>query len=86
MVHTDGIPTIANAPARSPFEVVGSFVFDEADDALLDRNTGGISVTLFYNGQHPVLRVIDAEGDHSVIVPKDKALDAFNHPYVYLAR
>lgn len=86
MVHTDGIPTIANAPARAPFEAVGSFVFDEAEDALLERESSGVRVTLHYFANNPVLRVRDADGESTAIVPKDKALDAFEHPYLYLAR
>ena len=84
MIHTDGIPTIANAPARAPFEVVGSFIYDESDDALLEREHSGVSVTLHYFANNPVLRVRDADGERSVIVPKDKALDAFHHPYLYV--
>jgi hypothetical protein len=83
MIHTDGTPTIANAPA--PFEVVGSFVFtDEDDNALLEREHSGVRVTLHYFANNSVLRVRGADGEHSVIVPRDKALDAFEHPYVYL--
>jgi hypothetical protein len=84
MIHTDGTPTIANAPARSPFEVVGSTVVDVLDDALLDRESGGIRVTLHYFESNPVLRIHDAEGERSVIVPRDKAIEAFEHPYLYL--
>jgi YD repeat-containing protein len=86
VIHTDGTPTIANAPARDAFTVVDSFVYDEADDAILEREAAGIRVTLHYFANHPVLRVTDAEGEHSVIVAKDRALDAFEHPYLYIAR
>ena len=86
MIHSDGRP-IANVPARqAPFEVVGSFVYEEVGDSLLERDVAGVRVTLPYFANHPVLRVRDAKGEHSVIGPKDRALDAFNHPYLYLVR
>lgn len=86
MIHTDGRPTIANAPRRDPaLELADPFEYG-TDDALLEREHSGVRVTLHYFANNPVLRVHDADGEHSVIVPRDRALDAFRHPYTYVAR
>jgi hypothetical protein len=89
MIHTDGTPTIANCGAleRAQSDAVPPVNISYADgEELLRRDVAGYSVTLHYFANHPVLRVRDNDGEHTVIVPKDKALDAFEHPYLYLVR
>ena len=92
MIHTDGRPTIANAyalehPLPGPlFEVVAELSVDVTDEPLAERSYAGVDVWLYRFGDTCVLRVSDADGEHEVVVPSDRALDAFKHPYVYLAR
>jgi hypothetical protein len=89
MIHTDGTPTIANCGAleRAQSAAVPPVNISYADgEELLRRDVAGCSVTLHYFANNPVLRVTDAEGEHSVIVPRAEALDAFWHPYLYIAR
>ena len=54
---------------------------------LAYRETDGLQVQLLYRkvGNEVLLHVIDTmdEQDMEFLVPRDKALDAFEHPYVY---
>lgn len=85
MVHTDGIRTIANASAPA-FEVVAEITVDVLDTPLLERSSSSETVTLHYSAGHCVLRVEDGQGTHEALVASANALDAFNHPYIYLAQ
>lgn len=51
---------------------------------LLERDAPGLSVRLYYSDKTLWLLVADNEGPHVAVVPPDKALDAFAHPYIYL--
>jgi hypothetical protein len=56
---------------------------------LAHRATDGIEVTLFWNAQHDELsvEVLDHGADNVFYLPvaRDRAMDAFNHPYAYAA-
>jgi hypothetical protein len=56
---------------------------------LAHRASNGIEVSLFWDkvGDTLSLEVYDAKSDEffGVEVPRDRALDAFHHPYAYLA-
>jgi hypothetical protein len=60
------------------------------DRELAQRTTDGIEVTLFWNEENDVLsvRVLDAQtGAYFEIEPeRDRALEAFYHPFTYAAR
>jgi hypothetical protein len=55
---------------------------------LAHRANDGIEVWLYWEkvGDSLTLEVYDAKGDEffQVDVPKDRAMDAFRHPFVYL--
>jgi hypothetical protein len=56
---------------------------------LIDRECAGNKVELFYFGEDSPLMIAVTEGDENPIcfpVEPDKAMDAFNHPYVYMPR
>jgi hypothetical protein len=57
---------------------------------LAHRVSNGISVSLFWEtvGDRLSLEVYDEGGDEffQLDVPRDRALDAFHHPYAYRAR
>ena len=57
---------------------------------LAQRVTNGISVSLYWDavGDSLTLEVYDEANDDyfELAVPRDRALDAFHHPYVYRAR
>jgi hypothetical protein len=56
---------------------------------LAHRESDGIAVTLFWSavGDTLTLEVDDSRSceQFELEVPKDRALDAFNHPFAYLA-
>jgi hypothetical protein len=56
---------------------------------LAHRASNGIEVSLFWDkvGDTLTLEVYDAKTDEyfELDVPRDRALDAFHHPYAYLA-
>ena len=56
---------------------------------LAHRASNGVNVSLFWTkvGDLLTLEVYDERLDEffELEVPKDRALDAFHHPYVYLA-
>jgi len=56
---------------------------------LAHRTSNGIDVSLFWTkvGNVLTVEIHDAKTDEffSVDVPSDRALDAFRHPYAYLA-
>jgi len=54
------------------------------DTTLLERETGGVRVTLLYDGS-PVLTVRVGEQVAFLAVTPAKALDAFHHPFAYLS-
>lgn len=51
--------------------------------ALLAREHAGVAVQVFHLTDETLLRVVDADGETVTPVPNDKALDAFDHPYLY---
>jgi hypothetical protein len=57
---------------------------------LAQRTTNGVSVSLFWEtvGNTLSLEVYDEAADEffQLDVPKDRAMDAFHHPYVYRAQ
>jgi len=57
---------------------------------LAHRASNGVSVWLFWTavGDILTLEVYDERSDEvfELDVPKDRALDAFHHPYVYIAQ
>jgi hypothetical protein len=57
---------------------------------LAHRVTNGVSVSLFWRrvGNILTLEVFDEASDEffTLEVPRDRALDAFHHPYAYRAR
>jgi len=57
---------------------------------LAHRKTNGVSVSLYWEsvGDTLLLEVYDEGSDEyfEVDVPRNRALDAFHHPYVYRAR
>jgi hypothetical protein len=56
---------------------------------LAHRCVGGIDVTLYWDAAKEIVtvKVVDlAEGeDFEFLVPRARALDAFNHPFAYAA-
>lgn len=88
MIHTDGRPTIANAYAseKAHHAPIAAPAALSDDEALLEREYAGVRVTVHHFAGRVCLRVEDGEGVQTAIVPSDKALDAFAHPYVYLPR
>jgi hypothetical protein len=54
---------------------------------LMHRSSNGIDVSLFWDevGDTLTLEVYDAKDEDafSLRVPRDRALDAFHHPYAY---
>jgi len=56
---------------------------------LAQRTTNGVSVALFWEsvGDTLLLEVHDEAADDyfALEIPRDRALDAFHHPYVYRA-
>jgi hypothetical protein len=56
---------------------------------LMHRTSNGIDVALFWSevGNELELEVHDAKDGESWVlsVPKDRALDAFHHPYAYVS-
>ena len=90
MIHTDGVQTIANHPGIalppvSPAEPVE--VVDAREDivALHGRCYAGLGVQLLWNratGQ-TFITLTKGERIETFEVPRDKALDAFVHPYLY---
>lgn len=86
MIHTDGRPTIANAPQRSVTGFCGVTAESVATLVpLLEREHSGVRVELHYLGGQCYVRVEDADGLRFAPVPGDKALEAFEHPYLYVA-
>jgi hypothetical protein len=57
---------------------------------LAHRASNGVSVSLFWDsdGDRLALEVYDEIADEcfELDVPRDRALDAFHHPYAYRAR
>jgi len=57
---------------------------------LAHRASNGVSVSLFWEkvGDTLSLEVFDESNDEffQIDVPRDRALDAFHHPYVYRAQ
>ena len=58
---------------------------------LDSRTASGMTVSLFWDSDAPNSTVIDltdtATNTHeSIVVPSERAKDAFDHPYMYLAR
>jgi hypothetical protein len=57
---------------------------------LAHRASNGVSVSLFWDkvGDQLALEVYDETTDEffTLDVPRDRALDAFHHPYAYRAR
>jgi hypothetical protein len=62
---------------------------DDTRRELMHRTSNGIDVSLYWSevGDLLELEVHDAKHDESFVlsVPKDRALDAFHHPYAYRA-
>lgn len=85
MIRTDGRPTIACAPPRVQADVVPAGIL-RSEGALCERNASGVLVELHRHGAFSVIRVQDGGGERTAIVPDDRALDAFAHPYAYLPR
>lgn len=84
MIHTDGTPTIANAPRRSVDTV------DTGSDigvSLLERDYAGLNVQVRWveGTEHLLLCVERGDERHSAVIDGKDAHDAFQHPYVYLA-
>ena len=56
---------------------------------LAHRQSANLEVTLLWNrrSRRVWISIYDLANDEqrAVLVPEDRALDAFNHPYVYLA-
>jgi hypothetical protein len=56
---------------------------------LAHRSTDGIDVWLYWEkvGDSLTLELYDAKDDEyfEIEVPRDRAMDAFRHPYVYVA-
>jgi hypothetical protein len=84
MIHTDGTPTIANAPTRRPARPTAVLDSGEAHTTLLERDANGISVRVHCVDGVIWLLVADGDGPHVAIIPPDKVLDAFDHPYLYV--
>lgn len=57
-------------------------------EELMHRDANGLSVTLFINldTQTPFIRIDDVESglNRSFAVPKESAMDAFEHPFIFL--
>jgi hypothetical protein len=86
MIRTDGRPTIANAPARvQQHDVVPSGIL-KSEDALMEREYGGVLVELHRITGRSAILVRDGEGTRTAIIPTGQELDAFAHPYAYLPR
>jgi hypothetical protein len=77
MIHTDGTPTISNA-------VELTYSGEEINTSLLERDGAGINVRVHYSDDTLWLLVADSDGPHVAVIPPDKVLDAFDHPYCYL--
>lgn len=57
------------------------------ETALLERNTGGIKVSVHYGSGNLALTLIEGEYEpFSATIPPDKVIDAFTHPYCYLTK
>jgi hypothetical protein len=56
---------------------------------LAHRASSGIEISLFWSkvGNTVTVEVLDTTTDHffALDVPSERALDAFHHPFVYLA-
>ena len=54
---------------------------------LAHRSSGSVDVTLYWDSTHVevMVELIDRAGGASfqLVVPSDRALDAFHHPYAY---
>ena len=54
---------------------------------LAHRSSGSADVTLYWDAAHVevIVELIDRAGGTSfqLVVPRERALDAFNHPYAY---
>lgn len=84
MVHTDGRPTIANAPARVVDHVVDGFTPDP-DKVLLERHFAGLDVYVSHDLETGLnvlsVRRAGDEAFQVALIPADKLLDAFEHPF-----
>jgi hypothetical protein len=87
MIHTDGTPTIANAPRREPVAVPEVAIVAAEGRQLLERSYAGLAVEVIWNGKEETCYLIVRKGGESVgfcEVPREKVQDAFDHPYSYL--
>lgn len=78
---------IADLPETERGEVVLVPALPISDPiTLMEREHSGLRVELRWNRETDSTSVVVTLGDETTgaYVPKDKALDAFNHPYVYL--
>lgn len=88
MIHTDGRQTIANAPRREAPAVSPEYVIEADGRQLLERSYAGLQVEILWNVRNDACYLIVRKGGESVgfaRVERDDVLDAFEHPYVYLA-
>jgi hypothetical protein len=89
LIHTDGTPTIANAPrtysAVKDAEPVQ--VSLEGTASLLERSYAGLSVEVRWvdGTDHLILCVAKGDERYAAVIDGKDAQDAFTHPYVYLA-
>lgn len=94
MIRTDGRPTIASygtpiTPVDSGTVALVEDILDLKERALLEREAAGLKIEVVLIGNGPVVRITEAKGTADErelvgIVPDDKVLDAFEHPYLYV--
>lgn len=53
-------------------------------DPLMERRDHGVVVELHYFGGQLMLRLVDEDGPHVVVLAPERARDAFDHPYLYV--
>lgn len=85
MIRTDGTPTIAHYPKPAPVEIQPEQ--HAHPNALLERRDGGVYVALAFL---PIVDLVGIQvqvGDEVAwaTVEKHNALDAFDHPTLYLS-
>ncbi len=89
MIHTDGTPTIANAPrAAEQFEATTVAPSIEGTRSLLIRQYAGLTVNVRWveGTEHLLLCVARGDEKYAAVIDGKDAQDAFDHPYVYLAQ
>jgi len=94
MIRTDGRPTIASygtpiTPVDSEAVSTALDIPESRERVLIERDASELHVELVLIGGNLTVRIIEAQDtDNERVlvgtVPGEKAMDAFEHPYLYV--